>query len=250
LVLAANRDEYFARPTRAAAPWPEAEMIAGRDGAEGGTWLGISRGRLGVVTNYRDLRAAPPGAPSRGGLVADYLKGSDTPESYLTRLQANAQHYAGFNLLVGTAARLWYHSNREGRVRRCEDGVHGLSNHLLDTAWPKVTRSCQRLGALLADPELSRAGTREEQREWLVMRALDLLNDTTLAPDAALPHTGLALDRERALSAVRILSPGYGTRSSSVLLADRAGTLYLTERTLPVGDQVAGDRSFSLPALR
>jgi uncharacterized protein with NRDE domain len=149
---------------------------------------------------------------------------------------------------VGTADRLWFYSNREARVRRCEDGVHGLSNHLLDTAWPKVTRSCERLGALLADPELSRAATREEQRAGLVAAALELLNDTALAPDAALPQTGLALERERALSAVRILSPGYGTRSSSVLLADRAGTLYLTERTLPVGEQVAGDRSLLLPA--
>lgn len=248
LVLAANRDEYFARPTLAAQPWPEAEIIAGQDGLSGGTWLGISRARVGVITNYRDLRAVPPGAPSRGGLVVDYLRAIGTPESHLSGLQTSAQHYAGFNLLVGTPDRLWYYSNREGRVRRCEDGVHGLSNHLLDTAWPKVTRGCEALGALLADPELSRAGTGERQREWLVARALSLLNDTALAPDAMLPDTGLPLDRERALSAIRILSPGYGTRSSSVLLGDRAGTLYLTERTLPVGDQVAADRSFSLPA--
>jgi uncharacterized protein with NRDE domain len=240
LVLAANRDEYFARPTLPVARWPGAAgVVAGRDGIGGGTWLGISsEGRVAALTNYRDRKAIPAGAPSRGRLVVEYLEASDSPEVHLQALHAGAQRYAGFSLLVGTAERLWYYSNREGRVLRCEDGVHGLSNHLLETPWPKVVLGRSRLSALLRSAH---------SREAIEAGALELLSDTALALDAALPNTGLPLELERALSAIRIASPGYGTRTSTVLLADRDGTLHLTERTLPVGDQVAADRSFSIP---
>jgi len=240
LVIAANRDEYFARPTLPAARWPGAAgIVAGRDVLGGGTWLGVAaQGRVAALTNYRDGKAAPPGAPTRGRLVVDYLEASDSPEAHLCALHASAARYAGFSLLAGTADELWFYSNREGRAQRCGDGVHGLSNHLLDTPWPKVVQGRHRLGALLhSSPSL----------DALVAGAFELLSDTALAPDAELPSTGVPLDIERALSAMRIEWEDYGTRTSSVVLADREGRLYLTERSLAVGDQVAGDRTFSLP---
>jgi len=239
LVLAANRDEYLARPTLPAARWSgSAGIVAGRDGVAGGTWLGLSsQGRLAAVTNYREGKAAPAGALSRGRLVVDYLEASDSPEAHLQALHASAQRYAGFSLLVGSAERLWYYSNREGLVRRCDDGVHGLSNHLLGTAWPKVVLGRSRFAAVLRSAP---------SREALVAGALEVLSDTELALDAALPNTGVPLEIERALSAIRIVSPGYGTRTSSVVVADRDGMLYLSERTLAVGDQAAADRSFSI----
>jgi uncharacterized protein with NRDE domain len=249
LVLAANRDEFFERPTVPAAPWPGvAGIVAGRDGVGGGTWLGVSaRARLAVLTNYRDLRAVPPGAPSRGQLVVDYLEQGE-PERYLRALHVRAAGYAGFSLLVGTSHELWHYSNREGRAQRCEDGVHGLSNHLLDTPWPKVTRGRERLAEILAAADVTAAATRDERRRALVQRLLAALDDMSLAPDDALPNTGLSLERERALSSIRIVTPGYGTRSSSVVLTDCDGNLHFTERTLPVGDQVAADRSFTIVA--
>jgi uncharacterized protein with NRDE domain len=242
LVLAANRDELFERPTAPAAAWQnDAGIVAGRDLRSGGTWLGMAAtGRLAAVTNYREPLGVPAAGPSRGELVLDYLQGDDEPDEHLRALHARAHGYAGFNLLVGTTQRLWYYGNREGRVRRCEPGVHGLSNHLLDTPWPKVTLGKTRLAALLRSSG--------EAREVLVDRLLSLLDDGAVAPDAQLPRTGLARDEERALSAMRISAPGYGTRSSSVLLVDGRGTLHLTERTLAVGGQAPADRHFSLPA--
>ncbi len=245
LVLAANRDEYFTRPTEAAARWPGAAgIVAGRDEVAGGTWLGASaRGRFAVLTNFRDTRPAPPDAPSRGSLVVGALESSEPPERHLRSLQGRSGAYAGFSLLVGTGEEVFYLSNREGRVRRVAGGVHGLSNHCLDTPWPKVSRGRERLSSALA---AARGPTREAVREDLVRRAFELLDDRALAPDSALPSTGVSLELERALSAARILTPGYGTRSSTVLLADRAGSLHLVERTLAVGGQAAGERHFAL----
>ena len=242
LVLAANRDEWFARPTLPAAPWPgPAGIVAGRDVLGGGTWLGVARGRVAALTNYRDGHGALPGAPTRGRLVVDYLEGSDGPEAHLRALHPTARRYAGFSLLAGTPGELWFYSNRQGSAQRCDDGVHGLSNHLLDTPWPKVVRGRRALAELLGSAP---------SRDAVVAGALELLSETAVALDAELPSTGVPLEVERALSATRIEWQGYGTRTSSVVLADREGTFHFTERTLPAGGQAAADRSFSLPGAR
>jgi uncharacterized protein with NRDE domain len=155
LVVAANRDEFYRRPTAPVDFWPECPcVLAGRDLEQGGTWLGVSRdGRFAALTNYRDPAANRPDARSRGELVRDYLCGSMSPQEYLERVKASGGDYNGFNLLVGDAGGLWYYSNRTDVVAAVAPGVHGLSNHLLDTPWPKVAKAKAGLAACLAGPD-------------------------------------------------------------------------------------------------
>ena len=152
LILAGNRDEFHARPAAPADWWPEApELLAGRDLEAGGTWLGVTRrGRFGVVTNYRE--GSPRGGEvSRGLLLTDWLTGGDPAEDFAARLQREEQRYAGFNLLFGDPSTLRYHTNREAVSRQLEPGIHGVSNALLDTPWPKLVVTRERLEALMAD---------------------------------------------------------------------------------------------------
>lgn len=220
LVLAANRDEFYERPTAPAAFWEDdSGVLAGRDLRNGGTWLGVTRtGRFAAVTNYRGAEESRPDAPSRGALVASFLRGREAADAYLVRLAMNAERYNGFNLLVGDVDNLCYFSNRENEVRRLEPGVYGLSNHLLNTPWPKVEAGRAALRHTIARPFEPDA-------------LLDLLADTTTAPDEALPDTGVGLEWERVLSPRFIETPAYGTRSSSVLLVDREGEVTFVERT-------------------
>lgn len=222
LVLAANRDEFYDRPSAPAAFWEEQpDLLAGRDLREGGTWLGITRtGRLAALANYRDPASVKAGAPSRGRLVGDYLRGSERPESYLDRI-APAGSFNGFNLLVGNPDELFCFSNRGGR-RRVEPGLHGLSNRLLDTPWPKVARGKAALGALLT-------------QQWTPESLLALLADRSRPADESLPDTGVGLEWERILSPSFIVSPVYGTRSSTVLLVDRGGEVTFIERVFNGG---------------
>ncbi|PLX83515.1 MAG: hypothetical protein C0617_11350 [Desulfuromonas sp.] len=220
LVMAANRDEFFARPTAPAAFWEEAPgVLSGRDLQGGGSWFGITRcGRLAAVTNFRDRGELQEGGTSRGLLVSDYLLGEEPPGDYLRRVARRGAEYKGFNLLAGDGEGLWYYSNRQGRVRRLPPGLYGLSNHLLDTPWPKVAGGKVALAAALdgtPDPEALFA----------------LLADTTRVADAELPDTGFGPEWERILSSRFIAGPDYGTRSSSVLLVGREGRVEFTERS-------------------
>lgn len=243
LVVAANRDEFFSRPTAPAAFWPESpQVLAGRDLEAGGTWLGVTRtGRFAALTNFRDPARNRVGAPSRGELVSRFLTGSLTPSAYLDMLESCSDRYNGFNLLFGDPAGLWYFSNCGGGERQLGPGVYGLSNHLLDTPWPKVARGKSALNtALRALPEEK--------------PLFDLLHDDSVAPDEVLPRTGVSLEWERLLSAAFISSPGYGTRSATVLLADAAGNVRFVEKGF-LPDARPGDRrefcfAVSRPATR
>ncbi len=221
LVFAANRDEFYDRPAAPAAFWDDApDLLAGRDLRAGGTWCGLTRaGRFGAVTNYRDLRRRVEGGPSRGRLVPAFLQGTQAPPEFLEELAGENASYDGFNLLVGDRASVGYYSNREEKVRRLGPGVYGLSNHLLDTPWPKVERAREAMTALLAEgpPELD--------------PLFALLADDQRAPDEALPDTGVGHAMERMLSSVFITSPGYGTRASTVFWVDRDGHATFAERT-------------------
>ena len=208
LIVLANRDEFYERPTAAAKRWDDYPKIyAGRDLVAGGTWLGVTDdGRFAAVTNYREP-GAPKGELSRGELVADFLKSDERIEEYLTEVQSRAERYSGFNLLAGhVGGDIYYLSNRSHDILRLEPGIYGLSNHLLNTAWPKVTNGLSRFEELVAGDSISTEDS------------FKLLADETLAADADLPETGIGIERERLLSSIFIRTPVYGTRSSTVVL--------------------------------
>lgn len=220
LVVAANRDEWFQRPTAPAAFWPDAPyVLAGRDLEANGTWLGVTRtGRFAALTNFRDAESRRTDLPSRGALVRDFLTSEVAPGEYLDSLRAQAGRYNGFSLLVADTRSMRYFSNRDGAARELPAGVYGLSNHLLDAPWPKVRAGKARLAAHL-DGHVS------------AERLLEILDDTHAAPDDALPRTGVSLERERQLSPMRILAGDYGTRSSTVVLVSAEGEIDFLERS-------------------
>jgi uncharacterized protein with NRDE domain len=238
LVLAANRDEYHARPAAPAAWWPEG-LLAGRDLAAGGTWLGLTRaGRFAFVTNVRNPARHDPSAPSRGSLVPGILATSAPALVALERVVAAASRHNGFNLVAGDAAQVGWTSNRSDGVRRLATGVHGVSNGLLDDRWPKVQRTMAALDAWC------RRGERDLQPLF------EALADRTIAPDAELPSTGVALDWERRLSAAFIVGELYGTRCSTVVAIGRDARASFVERTFAPDGSVRGEvaHAFALGA--
>jgi uncharacterized protein with NRDE domain len=219
LIVAANRDEFYGRKTAAANFWIDnPDILGGRDLEAAGTWMAINKnGKISMVTNYRDPANINPKAPSRGQLVSNYLINGDAPENYLNQLKPSASLYNGFNLLVGYADVLWYYSNYGSGVQKLSSGIFGLSNHLLDTPWPKVRRGKEKFKS---------ATSGEVSYEKL----FEILYDDERAEDRQLPETGVGLERERALSPMFIKTNGYGTRSSTVILIDRNNKILFTER--------------------
>src|SRR6476646_9539668 len=222
LIVAANRDEFYDRPTAPAAFWPGApSVVGGRDLKAGGSWLGIDRsGRFAAVTNYRQGQREPTAPRSRGRLVSDFLIGNTNAAEYMETVHRDAGLYNGFNLIVGDAFGFCYYSNQGERPQGLAPGVYGLSNHLLDTPWPKVTTSKGAFDALLRD-----SGPR------LAEDLFSLLADRTRAPEHLLPATGVSSEWERLLSSAFIVSGNYGTRSSTVVLIGRDGKILFIERT-------------------
>ncbi len=224
LILIANRDEFYDRPTAAAENWTDFPGIfAGRDLVGGGTWLGVNEtGKFAAVTNYRDP-AAPKGERSRGNLVANFLKTRGSALRYLDEVANIANEYSGFNLLVGeinsTKNEIYYYSNRTAEIRKLSPGIYGLSNHLLDTPWPKVLKGKSFLKEQLG-PRFSPEA------------CFQFLRDDSLASDSELPETGIGYEREKALSSIFIRTPGYGTRCSTVVSVDKDFKFELVEETV------------------
>ncbi len=220
LIVAANRDEFYNRKTASAHYWEEhPHLLAGRDLQAGGTWMGITTGgRISMITNYRDPHNINPNAPSRGQLVTDFLVSDLQPKTYLDSVAPHGHFYNGFNLLVGSVDELHYYSNYKNTIEVLTPGLHALSNHLLDTPWPKVSRGLNTFQNLLH--------TRTIQSDTL----FDFLYDELRAPDDQLPDTGIGLERERALSAIFIKSPGYGSRCSTVMLVTHTNEVFFAER--------------------
>lgn len=234
LIVAANRDEFFDRPTAAAGYWDDAPgVLAGRDLRGGGTWLGLGANhRFAAVTNYRDP-AAPTGRLSRGKLVRDFIKGVDSPEPYLAAIADRGAEYSGFNLLVSDSRSLWYFSNRGGAAQKLSSGIYGLSNHLLDSPWPKVVTGKSAMASALVD-----------QSEVRIDQLFALLANDAQAPDHELPDTGIGQEKERALSPIFIQTPGYGTRSATVVLEGIDGSTVFCERTFGSSAGQFEERSF------
>ncbi|AYD64602.1 hypothetical protein C4E15_13390 [Achromobacter spanius] len=232
VLIAANRDEFHARPTHPIAQWADAPTVyAGRDGLAGGTWMGVTtRGRFALVTNYREPGKHLNPAPSRGALVEDYLRGDEPPDVYLARTHESDQAYNGFNLIVGDTRQAWYLSNRDGPPRPLDPGIYALSNHLLDTPWPKLARTKTAFTDVLG---------RSPQPDLPAL--FDALADRQTATDDDMPATGLPPDRERLLSSPFIVSPDYGTRSSSVLVLFDGGSGQLDERRFSPDGTLSGE---------
>ena len=236
LILLANRDEFYARPTSPLAKWKDkGDVFAGRDLQGNGTWLGMNRsGRIAALTNYRDPNNIKPAAPTRGDLVKHFLTGKATAADYLRSVARKGQAYNGYNLLVGDATGLWYFSNQTDGIQKISPGIYGLSNHLLDTAWPKVVTGKRKL-----KHKIDTAAALDETELF------DLLFNRHTPPDHSLPDTGVGLERERVLGSLFIVSPDYGTRSSSIVLIKKTGEVTFVERTyaLNTGEPViAGTR--------
>lgn len=237
LILAANRDEAYERPAAAAAYWTDhPEIYGGRDLEQGGSWLALAHtGKIAAVTNFRDGNSRKNAPRSRGELVSGFLTGSDGPAEYLERVKSEGGQYNGFILIAGNLDTLYWLSNRGSGVEKIPPGVHGLSNHLLNTPWPKITRSKETLEALLGAKEAD-----------LTAALFDLLADRSPAPDHELPDTGVGLQRERELSSIFISGGRYGTRASTVLLADRDGGVVFIERSFGPGGTPLGEVAYRL----
>lgn len=246
LVLAANRDEFYSRPTAPLAWWGDKpDILAGRDLAAGGTWMGVNRqGRFAAVTNFREPGQEQKNKKSRGLLVQNFLESNETA-AFTENLISTGEEYNGFNLLFGDAKALWYFSNRSGKTAvALPPGLYGLSNHLLDTPWPKVRKAKAAVAA--AQPADSAA-------------LFALLADRTPAKSEEVQKTGLPPETEKALSPLFIqiertgMRPeggdGYGTRVSSLMHFNAGGSVRFAERTFAHGERSA-DAAFDFQVER
>lgn len=223
LVIAANRDEAYARPAASAAFWTDHPQVhAGRDLEMGGAWIGITRsGRFAAVTNFRDGQPKGIAPRSRGELVGGFLTGTQDAAAYLQDIATRKTEYAGFGTLSGGLNDLWFLSNYGNGIERVTPGVHGLSNHLLDTPWPKVAAGRHELTAILGTDPLQ-----------MPDQLFAMLADRSIAPENALPNTGVGIAREKQLGPKFIaVDERYGTRASTVIIVNRQREVYFAERS-------------------
>ncbi len=238
LILAANRDEYYDRQASPMHFWEEApDILAGKDLKSGGTWMGISRDkRFAALTNFRDPASQRNDAASRGGIIPACLHSGQTGDRFMEKLKQQADRFNGFNLVWGDRHRIYWFSNRDGRILPLSPGIHGLSNHLLNTPWPKVT-----LGRKLLKKTVDNRKTVDPADLF------SILENREKPPDEALPDTGAGLAAERMLSPIFIRSDTYGTRSSTVLIAGESGRMDIWEKTFTSGGHaVATENHFCL----
>ena len=226
LIVAANRDEFYKRPTAPAHFWEdEPTILAGRDLLQMGTWLGITKqGRFAALTNYRDPAHMTNDKISRGEIISNYLVGNVSPEDYLTSLNIKKEDYNGFNLIIGSPDQLLYYNNIEGEITELSAGTHGLSNHFLNTPWPKVISGKKMLHDYV-------------MKKYLVQPSelFEILSNAEIAEDLYLPKTGIDIELERQLSPLFIKTAEYGTRCSTVLLVDKENNVTFVERTYENG---------------
>ncbi|MBU2953991.1 NRDE family protein [Marinobacter sp. F3R08] len=238
LVVAANRDEFFRRPTAAMDWWTTesgTRVLAGRDLLSGGTWLAVTaEGQVSAVTNVRE-GAPEAGRISRGELPLRAI--NDSRDQLNSYLHSQADHFSGFNLVHLSPRDGWYFSNRDAHPgRHIHRGVYGLSNHLLQTPWPKLLRLRKATGDAVAA-----AG---QSTETLHSALVHLLQDNTPAPDHLLPDTGIGLETERFLSSPFIVGTDYGTRATTVVSISADGEIHVTEQSWEPDGKTGEHRRF------
>jgi uncharacterized protein with NRDE domain len=242
-VLAANRDEFFSRPTMEANFWADdanalPNILGGRDLVQGGTWLGITRDRrFAAVTNIRNPDAPQAMPKSRGELTRGFLEGNQSPAMYLNSLKSSLNQFAGFNLLLGDAEEVFYLNNTQSTITKLEPGIYGLSNGVLDSAWPKLQRAKRDLGNAMA-------GESELQTDTL----LNFMNNRDRAADENLPDTGVPLEQERILSSAFIQNPErkYGTRCSTAIIYGANNKIKFSEQNYDEQGQESSKHFFEL----
>lgn len=222
VILAANRDEFYNRPTRKAQFWEKEgfqNILAGKDLEAGGTWMGINRnGKWAALTNYRDPKNIKENAPSRGDLVLDYLKNDLDADSYIKKIEQKAGSYNGFNILLGKGSNVLHFSNENELVTKLPPGFHGVSNALLDTSWPKLNAAKTDLKQVTLNGDFDNEDL------------FTLLKNDAKADDKMLPSTGIPYEWEKAISSVFIKTENYGTLCSTLLLIDHYGNAEFIER--------------------
>jgi len=241
LIVAANRDEQYSRPTEKAHFWPDSpEILAGRDSLQHGTWLGVTKsGRFAALTNIRkyDLAMEEPAEKSRGAIVRGYLESTEGPVDFIESIRKEKEAYAGFNIILGDAEHLYHYNNVEDILAKVEPGTHSLSNATLNTPWPKVTNGKRMLDHYIHSTDKINPD-----------QLFQILENKEEAEDSTLPETGIGIKLERKLSASFIRTPEYGTRSASVLLIDKDNQLVFKERTYQHGIlEEEKEFNFSLP---
>jgi uncharacterized protein with NRDE domain len=222
LIIAANRDEFHARPTQAAHFWEsDNNILAGKDLTAGGTWMGINtKGFIAALTNIRAPGKERENAITRGELVTNFINKNNKQNDYLQTLRSTHDHYNGYNLLFGNIDQLQVYNSFEDTAYELEDGVYGLSNASLNSPWPKLDMGRSALANYCSHADIL-------SHEHL----FELLGNNLPAKDEELPDTGIPLELEKKLSSIFIISPEYGTRSSTVLLVDKNKKVYWEERT-------------------
>ena len=235
VILAANRDEFFERPSELASFWHDyPSILAGRDLRQGGTWIGINKdGRIAAVTNYREPSQKKTDATSRGFLVSDYLKGNESAGGYIQKVTERSHAYDAFNLLVGDKQSFSFFCSLEDDYQTLKPGLYGVSNSKLDCPWPKVKKGKAALEKIIQ--------AREKPN---TEKLFELLADKTIAADNELPSTGVSIEWERRLSSMFVHFEGYGTRSSTVLLIDRQGRVLFSERSFDKEERVINTCSY------
>lgn len=228
MIIAANRDEFYSRPTASMHYWDDHQnILGGRDLKAKGTWLAVSKsGKIGALTNIRTPEEMTMEAKkSRGELVVNYLLSEDNPEDYLKNLTDYSSDYAGFNLLAGNPDEFYYMNNYDNNVSRVDAGTHGLSNEYLNTPWPKVVIGKAKLDEVLSEDDID------------VDALFNLLRIDSEAADDIVQKTGVDFDLEKKLSPLFIDIPDfdYGTRCSTVVLVDHQDNITLIERTFKNG---------------
>lgn len=237
MILAANRDEFFNRPTLYADFWSDNKLIlGGRDVQSQGTWLGVNKkGRFIAITNYRDPKIENPQAKSRGELSKNFLSQNQSIPNFLASVSNNKLEYNGFNLMLSDDGfnSLYHYSNISDKITKIINGIHGLSNHLLDTPWPKVVSAKEQLIKIVKSDSID------------VYKIIEMLKDGNIAPSHMLPKTGISYDLEKVLSPIFISLEGYGTRCSTVILVDHSNNVTFLEVSFNEKQEVMKEKKYS-----